>query len=102
MNYTHKISNIGNGYPSVGETILNDHEIYFECVSISQTHTELGKKDWIYANCEQIDFEVVLDYEDDFKDIKELYDVQELSKLEQQSLKQQENRDESQTHFMDI
>lgn len=94
MNYTHKISNIGNGYPSVGGKILNDHEIYFECVSISEIHTEQGKADWIYANCEQIDFEVVLDYEDDFKDIKELYDVQELSKLEQQSPNQQENRNE--------
>jgi hypothetical protein len=94
MNYTHKISNIGNGYPSVGETILDNNEIYFECVRISDNHTESGKKDWIYAIFEQIDFEVVLDYEDDFKDIKELYYVQELSKLERQSLKQQENRNE--------
>jgi hypothetical protein len=59
MNYTHKILNIGCGYPSVGETILDDSEKqlrsinYLRCINISAIHTEVASCNWVYAICEK-------------------------------------------------
>jgi hypothetical protein len=70
MDYTHKISNLGDGYPSNGEIIVDNDKNILRCISISDIHLERWERNWVYALCEP----VVLHSEA----VEKLYDIRSI------------------------
>ena len=78
MDYTHKISNLGDGYPYEGEIIVDNDKNTLRCISVSNIHLERWERNWVYALCEK----VVSDNENVFHNLKDttekLYDVRSI------------------------
>ena len=70
MDYTHKISNLGDGYPYEGEIIVDNDKNILRCIRISDIHLERWERNWVYALCEP----VVLHSEA----VEKLYDVRSI------------------------
>ena len=75
MDYTHKISNLGDGYPYEGEIIVDNDKNTLRCISVSNIHLERWERNWVYALCET----VALPFHR--KSIEKLYDVRSIKCL---------------------
>lgn len=72
MDYTHKISNLGDGYPYEGEIIVDNDKNTLRCISVSNIHLERWERNWVYALCEPVSLPFHR------KAIEKLYDVRSI------------------------
>ena len=75
MDYTHKISNLGDGYPYEGEIIVDNDKNTLRCISVSNIHLERWERNWVYALCETVALPL------NRKAIEKLYDVRSIKCL---------------------
>jgi outer membrane protein assembly factor BamB len=57
MDYTHEFHEMGNGFPSVGDYVLCDHEHegiqILKVESVSRIHTRQFSANWVYLVCKK-------------------------------------------------